>query len=362
MFGMFGATLFLALREIKRHLMRSILTTLGIIIGIAGVVTMVTLGNGVSKSVEEQINSFGTNAFFIFPAQIDNQQPRPLKEGDVQAIREQIAGVKSAAAQVSRPVTAVHNGQNWSSNVEGAGNEYIRARGIELEEGRQFTAGEEQSGANVCIIGPTVQEEIFVPGASPVGEEMRINNVSCRVIGLFKTRGVGGGNQDQDNMILMPIKNTQRRFVGNDDVGFIIVSYDSAYDSAAMQTSLVNLMRERRRIPDGDDPDFEMVDTAQANEAVATTIGLMTAMVSAIAGIALVVGGIGIMNIMLVSVTERTREIGIRLAIGALAREVRLQFLTEAVVLCCFGGLIGVLLALGAMFGETCTSKLKSAL
>ena len=347
---MFGATLLLALREIRRHMLRSMLTTLGIIIGIAGVVTMVTLGKGVTASVEDQINSFGTNAFFIFPAQVDNQPPQPLNQDDVAVIREQIAGVTMAAGQVERPITAFHNGQNWSARVEGVGNDYLLARNIEIEDGRQFTDAEEQSGANVCVIGPTIQEEIFVPSISPVGEEMRVNSVSCRVIGLFKSRSVGGGNQDQDNMILMPIRNIQRRFIGNDDINFIIVSYDPAYDSAAMQTSLVDLMRERRLVPEGEDPDFELVDTAQANEAVATTIGLMTAMVAAIAGIALVVGGIGIMNIMLVSVTERTREIGIRLAIGAMAREVRLQFLTEAVVLCCFGGVIGILLALGLSY------------
>jgi len=347
---MLGATLLLAMREIRRHLMRSMLTTLGIIIGIAGVVTMVTLGNGVSKSIEEQINAFGTNAFFVFPVQANNQPPRPLKEGDVTAIREQIAGVRSVAGQVERPVTAFHNGQDWRATVEGVSNEYIAARNVEIDQGRQFTRAEEESGANVCIIGPTVLEEIFVPGLSPLGEEMRVNDVSCRVIGLFKTRASGGSNQDLDNNILMPIRNVQRRFIGNDDINYITVSYDGAYDSGTMQNALLDLMRERRQIQEGQDPDFDILDTAQANEAVATTIGLMTAMVAAIAGIALVVGGIGIMNIMLVSVTERTREIGIRLAIGALAREVRLQFLTEAVVLCCFGGLIGVSLALALSY------------
>ena len=347
---MFGATLLLALREIRRHLLRSFLTTVGIIIGIAGVVTMVTLGKGVTASVEDQINSLGTNAFFIFPAQVDNRPPQPMKMDDVRAVREQIAGVTAVAAQVERPVTAFHNGQNWNATVEGVGNDYLDARSVEIDQGRRFTEAEEQAGANVCIIGPTIFDEIFVAGSNPIGEEMRVNNVSCRVIGLFKSRSVGGSNQDLDNNILMPMKNVQRRFIGNDDIGYITISYDPAYDSAAMQTALVDLMRERRLVPEGEDPDFELVDTAQANEAVATTIGLMTAMVAAIAGIALVVGGIGIMNIMLVSVTERTREIGIRLAIGALAREVRLQFLTEAVVLCCFGGLLGVLLALGLSF------------
>ena len=347
---MFGATLLLALREIRRHLLRSFLTTLGIIIGIAGVVTMVTLGNGVTASVEEEINSFGTNAFFIFPAQVDNRQPQAMKQDDVRAIKEQIAGVKMAAAQVERPVTVFHNGQNWNATVEGVGNDYLLARNIKIAEGRQFTEAEEKSGANVCIVGPTILEEIFVPGVSPLGEEMRVNNVACRVIGAFESRSAGGSNQDLDNNILMPLENIQRRFIGNDDIGYITVSYDPAYDSGAMQDSLVALMRERRNVPEGQDPDFDMVDTAEVNETVATTIGLMTAMVAAIAGIALVVGGIGIMNIMLVSVTERTREIGIRLAIGALASEVRLQFLTEAVVLCCFGGLLGVMLALGLSY------------
>ena len=347
---MFGATLLLALREIRRHLLRSFLTTLGIIIGIAGVVTMVTLGNGVTASVEEEINSFGTNAFFIFPAQVDNRQPQAMKQDDVRAIKEQIAGVKMAAAQVERPVTVFHNGQNWNATVEGVGNDYLLARNIKIAEGRQFTEAEEKSGANVCIVGPTILEEIFVPGVSPLGEEMRVNNVACRVIGAFESRSAGGSNQDLDNNILMPLENIQRRFIGNDDIGYITVSYDPADDSGAMQDSLVALMRERRNVPEGEDPDFDMVDTAQVNETVATTIGLMTAMVAAIAGIALVVGGIGIMNIMLVSVTERTREIGIRLAIGALASEVRLQFLTEAVVLCCFGGLLGVMLALGLSY------------
>jgi putative ABC transport system permease protein len=343
---MYGATLLLALREMRRHLMRSFLTTLGIIIGIAGVVTMVTLGKGVTASVAAQINSFGSNAFFIVPRAERGQQPKPLKQGDVEAIKEQIAGVRAAAGQVQRSVTVFHNGQDWAATVEGGGNDYMDARSIKIDEGRRFTSAEEAAGANVCIIGPTMRDKIFVAGASPIGEQMRVDRVSCTVIGLFKSRAVGGSNQDLDNYVIMPIKNVQRRFIGSDDLQYMIVTYDAGYDSKVMQVSLVELMRERRHIAPGQDPDFDMVDTAQANETIATTLALMTAMVAAIAGIALVVSGIGIMNIMLVSVTERTREIGIRLAIGARAREVRLQFLTEAVVLCCFGGVLGLLLAL----------------
>ena len=344
---MFGTTLLLAFREIRRHILRSFLTTLGIIIGVAAVITMVTLGKGVTADVEKQISSLGSIVFFVFPINTDRGQIRPFDERDVTAVREQIAGVKFVAGQVERNVSAIHNGQDWRSKVEGVSNEFMDARGIEMDEGRRFTAAEETSGANVCIIGPTVRDEIFPSNQSPVGERMRLDNVSCQVIGVFATRGAVGGNGDDDNSILMPLTNTQRRFTGNDDIGYMVVAYDATYSSGAMTRALVDLMRERRVLLEGQANDFDIVDTAAINETVQSTIGTLTVAVALIAAISLVVGGVGIMNIMLVSVTERTREIGIRLAIGALAREVQLQFLTEAVVLCCFGGLVGILLALG---------------
>jgi putative ABC transport system permease protein len=348
---MFGTTLLLALREIRRHILRSFLTTLGIIIGVAAVITMVTLGRGVTADIERQISSLGSNVFFVFPIQTDRGQIRPFDERDVEAVREQVAGVKSVAGQVESQVTAIYNGQDWRSKVEGVNGDFLDARGIELEEGRRFTPAEEQAGANVCIIGPTVRDEIFVASESPVGERMRLNNVSCQVIGVFKTRGSVGGSGDDDNSVFMPLTNVQRRFMGNDNIGYMAVSYDSSFSSAAMTSALVDLMRERRVLLDGQANDFDIVDTAQINETVAATVGTLTIMVAAIAAISLIVGGVGIMNIMLVSVTERTREIGIRLAIGALAREVQLQFLTEAVVLCCFGGIVGILFGFALSFG-----------
>jgi putative ABC transport system permease protein len=347
---MFGTTLLLAFREIRRHILRSFLTTLGIIIGVAAVITMVTLGKGVTADIEEQISSLGSNVFFVFPIQTDRGQIRPFDERDVEAVREQIAGVKFVAGQVERNVVAIHNGQDWRTKVEGVENEFLDARGIEIDEGRRFTPAEETSGANVCIIGPTVREEIFLASQSPVGERMRLDSVSCQVIGVFASRGSVGGGGDDDNSILMPLTNAQRRFTGNDDIGYMVVAYDSSYSSAALTRAMVDLMRERRVLLEGQANDFDIVDTAEINETVAATVGTMTLMVAAIAAISLIVGGVGIMNIMLVSVTERTREIGIRLAIGALAREVRLQFLTEAVVLCCFGGLVGILLGFGLSF------------
>jgi len=348
---MFGATLLLAMRELRRHLMRSFLTTIGIIIGVAAVITMVALGKGVTASIQEQISSLGSNVLIAFPQQTeDNRPPRPFKEDDVIAVREQLAGVESVAGQVNKSVQAFHNGQNWSSRVEGVSNAFMDARGIGIDQGRRFTPAEESAGANVCIIGPKVLQEIFVPNVSPLGEQMRLDDVSCTVIGVFASRSQGGNNQDDDNSVFMPLKNVQRRFTGADTIGYMVISYDPAYQSSSIQQALIDLLRQRRLLQPGEQNDFNIIDSAQVNDAVQTAVSTLTVAVAAIAGISLVVGGIGIMNIMLVSVTERTREIGIRLAIGALAREVQLQFLTEAVVLCCFGGLIGIVLALGLSY------------
>jgi len=351
MFGIFGATLLLSLREIRRHLLRSFLTTLGIIIGVAAVITMVTLGNGVTASIRDEISSLGSNVFIVFPVRTERGNPRPFDQSDIDAVATQIAGVNLAAGSASSSVTAFHNGQNWTTTVNGVENDFLRAQTIDLAEGRSFTAAEESSGQNVCILGPKVLDAIFVPGVSPLGAEMRLDSVSCSVIGVLEERGQGGGGQDQDNIVMMPLKTVQRRFVGNTDIQSFVVKYDDSYASSGIQTSLVDLLRERRLLQDGQDNDFNVIDTAQVNDALGAATGALTAMVAAIAAISLLVGGIGIMNIMLVSVTERTREIGIRLAIGALAREVQLQFLTEAVVLCCLGGLIGIALAFGLSFG-----------
>lgn len=259
---MFGTTLLLAFREIRRHILRSFLTTLGIIIGVAAVITMVTLGKGVTADIERQISSLGSNVFFVFPIQTDRGQFRPFDERDVEAVREQIAGVNFVAGQVERNVVAFHNGQDWRSKVEGVSNEFMDARGIKMEEGRRFTPAEESAGANVCIIGPTVREEIFPPNQSPVGERMRLDNVACQVIGVFASRGTVGGGGDDDNAIFMPLNNVQRRFMGNDNIGYMVVAYDSSYSSAAMTRALVDLMRERRVLLEGQANDFDIVDTA----------------------------------------------------------------------------------------------------
>lgn len=347
---MLGTTILLSLREIRRHILRSILTTLGIIIGVAAVVTMVTLGNGVTASVQEDISALGASNFIVFPVRTTRGAIRPFDDADVRAVEQQIAGVKIAAGGVGASATAFYNGQDWDTRIEGGTNPLLEAQTIKIKEGRPFTHDEEEAGKNVCLLGLKVRDEIFPRGTSPVGARMRLGGVSCQVIGVMEERGQGGG-QDDDDVVYMPLKTVQRRFRGNDNLDYFVVKYDAAYAATTIQDALVDLLRERRLLQGTEPNDFNVIDTAQINQALSAVTGALTAMVAIIASISLLVGGIGIMNIMLVSVTERTREIGIRLAIGALAREVRLQFLTEAVVLCALGGLVGIALAFGASFG-----------
>ena len=346
---MFGTTLILAFREIRRHLLRSFLTILGIVIGVAAVITMVTLGNGATAAVKEQISSLGSNILSVRPGQrmgpgSDGESPPPLRDEDIDAIREQIAGVRAVAGQAQTTATAVRNAQNWSTTVNGTTNDYFVAQRWTLSEGRQFTPEEEQAGKAVCIIGNTVVANLF-QGVDPVGQRFRVKDVSCTVIGVLATRGQGGFGTDQDDTVIMPLKVVQRRFTGNRDLRSVMVAVDDDYDTQIVQKSLRDLLRERRKLTPEQPDNFSIFDTRQISDAISSSTRVMTGLLGAVAGVSLIVGGIGIMNIMLVSVTERTREIGIRLAIGALSTEVLLQFLVEAVVLSSLGGVIGVILA-----------------
>ncbi|WP_337846686.1 ABC transporter permease [Sphingomonas sp.] len=346
---MLGTTFTLAIRSILRHKLRSFLTTLGIIIGVAAVVAMVTLGNATTAAVQQQIASLGTNILQVRPGQGFGRGgggPRPpdFEEQDVEAIREQIAGVKAVAAQAQATGTAIYNGANWSTTINGTGNAYFDVQPWPLTGGRTFSPAEEAAGKAVCIIGNTVRRNLFRDGEA-IGRRIRINDVSCDVIGTLSTRGQAGFGGDQDDVVLMPIKTVQRRFTGNRDIRLMLVGVDSAYDTATVQASLSDLLRERRGIDPGEQDNFNIFDTAQISATLTGTTQLLTSIVATVAAISLIVGGIGIMNIMLVSVTERTREIGIRLAIGAVAREVLMQFLVEAIVLSMLGGVIGLAVA-----------------
>jgi putative ABC transport system permease protein len=348
----FGTTILLAIREIRRHLLRSFLTILGIVIGVAAVVTMVTLGNGATAAVREQISGLGANLLQIRPGQGFGRggggpAPPEFDIEDVAAIRDQVAGVVTAVPLAQSSGTAVRNAANWSTTISGTTADYFLAQQWATATGRTFNPAEEQAGKAVCVIGSTVQRNLF-RGEDPLGKRFRLRNLSCEVIGTLVTRGQGGFGNDQDDVVLMPIKTVQRRFTGNRNLRNIMVQVDAAYDTAAVTASIQSLLRERRNIRGAKQDDFNIFDTAQISQTLQGTTRILTALLGAVAAVSLLVGGIGIMNIMLVSVTERTREIGIRLAIGAVGREVLLQFLVEAVVLACLGGVIGLLLALVA--------------
>jgi len=345
---MLGTIFLLALRSIRRHMLRSFLTILGIVIGVGAVVAMTTLGKATTAAVQEQISALGTNILQVRPGQGFGRGgggPRPpdFDPADVTAIGQQIAGVVAVAPQAQSTATAIYEGANWSTTINGTTSAYFDVQPWPLTSGRTFTPVEESAGKAVCILGATVQNNLF-RGARAVGRRIRVGDVSCDVIGTLSRRGQGGFGGDQDDVVIMPLKTVQRRFTGSTDIRLILVGVDQAYSTAQVQTSLTDLLRERRHISAGEEDNFNIFDTKQISDTLTGTTTLLTRIVAAVAAISLVVGGIGIMNIMLVSVTERTREIGIRLAIGAVAGEVLLQFLVEAVVLSSLGGVIGVLL------------------
>jgi putative ABC transport system permease protein len=342
-------TLLLALRSIRRNLMRSFLTILGIVIGVAAVVTMVTLGQGATRMVSDQISSLGSNLLMVRPGQRlgpgrDSAGAPNFKKADAEAIRTQLGGLQEVVPVVGHAITLVVGNNNWSSTVNGTTNGYLVAGNWKLAAGRAFLDDEERNGKAVCIIGATVKKELF-GNRNPLGDEVRIKTFVCQVVGLLAAKGQGAMGMDQDDTVLMPLSTVQRRLTGNQDVSSLLVSLKDGADASKVMQQIRQILRERRKLAENEADNFNIMDTKQIAETLSGTIGTMTALLGAVAAVSLLVGGIGIMNVMLVSVTERTREIGIRLAIGALEQEVLLQFLIEAVMLSCLGGLIGIMLA-----------------
>jgi putative ABC transport system permease protein len=347
-------TLLLALRSIRRNLMRSFLTVLGIVIGVAAVITMVTLGKGATRSVTEQIASMGSNLVIVMPGQRFGPGAvpgAPFKNADAEAVRSQIAGARLVAPIVTQGATAVYQANNWSTVVTGSSDDYFEVGNWEIAAGRGFTEAEERAGKAVCVIGETVREKLFGRLHNPVGSEIRIRQFACEVIGLLKAKGQSSMAADQDDIVVMPLRTVQRRMSGSQDVSRLSISVKDSASIDAVKGQLAELLRERRKLDENEDDDFRVMDTRQIAETLTATTRILTMLLGAVAAVSLLVGGIGIMNIMLVSVTERTREIGIRLAIGALEREVLLQFLIEAVVLSSLGGLVGIALATAASIG-----------
>jgi putative ABC transport system permease protein len=347
-------TLILSLTAIRRNMLRSFLTILGIIIGVGAVITMVTIGGGATVQVKQQIASIGTNLLMVSPGK--RQGPGqasgapPFKLADVEAIGSQVSNIAAIAPNSSRGATAVYGNQNWSTSVSGTTGQFLKVTNRTIDKGRNFSESEEKAGASVCVIGETVRKNLF-GSQDALGARIRLNKLSCQVVGLLKEKGQASMGMDQDDIIAMPVRTLQRRIAGNQDVSMIQVSIRDGASTEKAQMDISRLLRERRHLTAGEEDNFQVFDTKEIAQMMTSTTKVLTALLSAVAAVSLLVGGIGIMNIMLVSVTERTREIGIRLAIGAMEGEVLMQFLIEAVVLSSLGGLLAVVLSLTGCIG-----------
>jgi len=348
-------TILLAVRALRRNPLRSSLTTLGVVIGVAAVIAMVTLGSGTTAKVAADISSLGSNLLDVRPG----QHPRPggarmsaksFKLKDAEAIAREVSGLAAVAATASKGTLAIFASQNWSTTATGSDNTYLTLRRWPLESGRPFTESEVRAGKMVCVLGATVRKQLF-GGRNPLDASLRLGKLSCQVIGVLQAKGQGGFGGDQDDFILVPLRAFQRRIAGNQDVDAILVSAQDGASTTKVQRDITALMRERRHIGPHDEDDFHVMDMQEIVSTLTGVTRVLTGLLGAVAAVSLLVGGIGIMNIMMVSVTERTREIGTRLAIGALEREVLLQFLVEAGVLSLFGGTLGIVVGLAAALG-----------
>ncbi|MGE0766481.1 MAG: ABC transporter permease [Hyphomicrobiaceae bacterium] len=340
----------LALQAIQRNALRSFLTVLGIVIGVGAVIAMVTIGNGTTAKVTADLAKLGSNLLFVSPGQFGpgraSSDARPFNARDVDVMKAQLMGVKAVAPLAQKSLTVVYSAENRITAVTGTDNDYFITQGWALQSGRQFFESEIRSGRAACIIGTTVHEKLF-GRADPLERSIRVGKVSCEVIGLLESKGQSSFGTDQDDIVLIPIRMFHRRVAGNTDIARIMVSAKDGVETAKVQFDIERMLRERRNIAPGKEDDFSVRDMKQIAQMMAGTTAILTGLLGSVAAVSLLVGGIGIMNIMLVSVTERTREIGIRLAIGALEGQVLMQFLVEAVVLSLFGGLVGILLGLG---------------
>lgn len=341
--------LLLAMREIRRNIMRSFLTILGIVIGVAAVIIMVTIGGGATVQVTEQISSLGSNLLMVSPGQRMGMGQRSaaaaFEMDDVQAIAREINSIAAVAPSSYQGATVVFGNENWSTNITGTTNQYFKVGNWTFNSGRSFTESEQRAGKAVCILGQSVRKELF-GGQDPLGQKIRLAKFSCQVIGLLEAKGQSTMGTDQDDLVILPLRTFQRRIAGNQDIRLLKISVKDGASTQKAEQDITRLLRERRHISANEEDNFSVMDMKEISKMLSGTTRVLTMLLGAVAAVSLLVGGIGIMNIMLVSVTERTREIGIRLAIGAMEREVLMQFLVEAVVLSTLGGIIGIVLAL----------------
>jgi putative ABC transport system permease protein len=341
-------TLLLALREIRRNVMRSSLTILGVVIGVAAVIIMVTLGGGASAQITAEIASLGENLLIVTPGAQQRalgvtSSAAPFNLKDAKAIDQEVSNVMAVAASADKSMRVVYGSKNRSTTVNGTDNAFFKVKNWPINQGRPFSEAELLAGKPVCILGTIVRDALFGP-QNPLDASIRLGTLSCEVIGVLKSKGGWITGIDQDDLVVMPLQAFQGRIAGNRDVSAIYVAAASSEVTAEVKRNIELVMRERRHLQQNAENDFEVYDLTEIANTAARTYQVLTTLLGAIATVSLVVGGIGIMNIMLVSVTERTREIGIRLAIGAREKEVLMQFLVEAIVLASFGGIMGIFL------------------
>ena len=350
---MIWETVTLAFTAIIRNKLRSFLTVLGVVIGVAAVIAMVTIGQGSSAQVTASVESLGTNVLSMRPGRFRMGPPSGAAAArfriqDAEAVAE-LSTVAEVAPLVTTSQTVVAGNANASTTIYGTTGAYLTVQNWPLAAGRSFAEGEIAAGGQVCILGQTVKNTLFGSGDA-VGQNLRVKTLSCQVIGVLAKKGSGSFGQDQDDLVLMPIKAVQRRLQGNQDVDSVSIALRKSATSAEGIDQVTALMRERRKIGIGEADNFSVNDMAEISSMLSGVNTVLTGLLSSVAAVSLLVGGIGIMNIMLVSVTERTREIGIRLAVGASAGQVLTQFLVEAVVLSVLGGILGIGLGLGLAF------------
>ncbi len=347
----FYNTILVALRALRRNTMRSILTALGIIIGVAAVIAMVSIGNGAKSQVEASIASLGQNIVSVFPGTATTGGMRggwgsasSLTVDDANAIRDEIVGAVSVTPEIRDRVQVLASGLNWNTQISGVDTSILDIRMWTIAEGAMFTDSDVRSGAKVCVIGHTVAQQLFAE-ADPVGQTIRLRNVPFKIVGVLGAKGFNYFGQDQDDIVFIPYTAHLRHIARRQFLNTILIQAVSPAQMPRIQQDVTDLLQQRRS---GREPDFTVRNQLELAEAATATTKTMTVLLGAIAGVSLIVGGIGIMNIMLVSVTERTREIGIRLAVGAHGRDVLLQFLTEAIILSLMGGTLGILLGIGS--------------
>lgn len=343
----------LAFRALTRNSMRTLLTMLGMIIGVAAVITMLALGNGAKASVQASIASLGTNTLMISSGSVNRGGVRSgafgsesLTVEDAEALRDEASALMAVAPLTQNSSQLVYGNKNWNSSISGTNSDFLIARNWELERGRFFSEREIRVSAKVCVLGSSVVENLF-EGEDPIGKTIRIGSVPCEVIGVLRTKGESGFGQNQDDTVLVPFTTAMKRMFSLTSLRTILVSAKDEDSTALAEKQITDILSRRHRIAEGAEADFTVRSQAEFAERAAESSQVFTALLAGIASVSLLVGGIGIMNIMLVSVTERIKEIGIRLAVGAKKRDIRSQFLVESIVMSVTGGGFGVVLALG---------------